>query len=164
MPEAEIDPRSLSLTELRERRAGLQRDDDAISFVRRLAQGRLDLVRAKQRQLEAGTDAPITKDLAVTLAKNISGGAARPPRPADDFSDHPLCAELEKIDDGVDGGDVEAMDAELLTAYASQLEGFEHARSEERKQLFGQIDALSDELVRRYQIGEADVDDTLALG
>ncbi len=162
MSEAKIDPAVLPLSELRELRARLQHDDDAISFVRRLAQGRLDLVRAKERQLAAGGAGPITDSLAVTLAQNIVGGEARPPRPADDFSDHSLCAELDELDDRVDGGDVEAMDAAALHDYAVDLQGFEHARSEERKQLFTQIDALSEEIVRRYQNGEADLDETLA--
>ncbi|MEO5900641.1 MAG: hypothetical protein ABIR68_11020 [Ilumatobacteraceae bacterium] len=162
MSEGEIDPAVLSLTELRDLRARLQHDDDAISFVRRLAQGRLDLVRAKERQLAAGGAGPITDSLAETLAQNISGGVARPPRPADDFSDHPLCAELDDLDDRVDGGDVEAMDAAALSDYAVDLQGFEQARSEERKRLFTQIDALSEELVRRYQNGEADLDEALA--
>jgi len=162
MSEGEIDPAVLSLTELRDLRARLQHDDDAISFVRRVAQGRLDLVRAKERQLAAGGAGPITDSLAVTLAQNLSGGVARPPRPADDFSDHPLCAQLDQIDDRVDGGDVEAMDAAALSDYAVDLQRFEQARSEERRQLFTQIDALSEELVRRYQNGEADLDAALA--
>lgn len=162
MSEGEIDSAVLSLTELRDLRTRLQHDNDAISFVRRLAQGRLDLVRAKERQLAAGGAGPITDSLAATLAQNLSGGVARPPRPADDFSDHPLCAKLDQIDDRVDGVDVEAMDAAALSDYAVDLQCFEQARSEERKQLFVQIDALSEELVRRYQNGEADLDEMLA--
>ncbi len=38
---------------------------------------------------------------------------------------------------------------------------FEQLRSAERKELFGRIDALSAELVRRYRDGEADVDGLL---
>ena len=162
MSEGEIDPAVLPLSELRDLRAGLQHDVDAISFVRRLAQGRLDLVRAKERQLAAGGAGPITDSLAVTLARNIAGGVARPPRPVDDFSDHSLCADLDELGDRVDGVDVEAMDAAALSAYAADLEGFEQARSEERRQLFTQIDALSEELVRRYRNGEADLDEQLA--
>ena len=46
--------------------------------------------------------------------------------------------------------------------HAANLHEFEQARSHERKELFGRIDALSAELVRRYRDGEADVDGLLA--
>ncbi|MFZ9972644.1 MAG: hypothetical protein ACO3GA_06175, partial [Candidatus Limnocylindrus sp.] len=36
---------ALSVEEIRARRASLQSQEDAVSFVRRLAQGRLDLAR-----------------------------------------------------------------------------------------------------------------------
>src|SRR4051812_6091333 len=123
MADRAIDPRLLSLAELRELRAQRQHDDDAMSFVRRLAQGRLDLVRAKQQQLAAGERGPITHELPLILAHNLSGGPARPPRPADDFSDHPLAAELDGIDEQMAGGDVDAMDDDTLRLYAAALEG-----------------------------------------
>jgi hypothetical protein len=159
-----IDPRALTLEELRQLRARRQHDDDAISFVRRLAQGRLDVARAKQRALAAGEQGPSTDELSLILSRNLSGGAARPPRPADDFSDHPLAAELDDIDRRMAGGDVEAMDAPTLRDYAAALEGFEHARSEERREVFAELDALSAELVRRYREGEADVDTAIGEG
>jgi hypothetical protein len=162
MAEDRFDPRSLSLDALRDLRARRQHDDDAISFVRRLAQGRLDMVRAKQRQLAAGEPGPLTEELPLILAHNLTGGAARPPRPADDFSDHPLAAALEQLDEQMAGGDVESMDDQALRTYADALEGFEHARSEERQGLFVELDALSEELVRRYRDGEADVDSAIA--
>src|SRR6187200_2176131 len=52
-----VDPRQLSLVELRALRARLQNDDDAVSYVRRLAQARLDLVQAeKRRRLDGSTE------------------------------------------------------------------------------------------------------------
>jgi hypothetical protein len=162
MADDELDPRLLSLDKLRELRAQRQRDDDAISFVRRLAQGRLDMVRAKQRRLAAGERGPITQELPLILSHNLSGGPARPPRPVDDFSDHPLAAALDSIDEQMFGGDVEVMDAEALSDYAAALQAFEHARSEERRDLFVALDALSEELVRRYRDGEADVETAIA--
>ena len=43
------DPASLSLPDLRAERDTLRQQEDAVSFVRRLAQGRLDLVTAVKR-------------------------------------------------------------------------------------------------------------------
>ena len=79
--------------------AFFQSDDDAVSYVRRLAQVRLDLVRAA-RARRSGAAAPsgdITGDLSSILSSHLVGGAARPPRPADDFSDHPMALELEQL-------------------------------------------------------------------
>ena len=44
------DPQSLSLPALRSLRTELQQLDDAISYVRRLAQARLDLARAEMKR------------------------------------------------------------------------------------------------------------------
>ncbi|MEQ9161239.1 MAG: hypothetical protein RLN74_00920, partial [Ilumatobacter fluminis] len=49
-----IDPRSLSLDELRSLRNKLQAEDDVVSYVRRVAQARVDLVRAEQHRRERG--------------------------------------------------------------------------------------------------------------
>ena len=46
MSPGELDPRSLPLQELRALRADLQEQDDAISYVRRMAQARLEIGRA----------------------------------------------------------------------------------------------------------------------
>jgi hypothetical protein len=158
----DVDPATLTVTELRHLRSGLQRDDDVVSYVRRLAQGRIDLVRAQLRHLTEADGGPITEQLPVIMAHNLTAGAARPPRPAADFSDHPLADELDGLADDVDGGDIAAMDEAALRGYGDALEAFEHARSDERQLLFARIDVLSAELVRRYRDGEADVDGLLA--
>ena len=62
-----IDPSSLSLDELRALRAKLQSDDDAVSYVRRLTQVRLDLARAELAHRADGDDLSITKELPAIL-------------------------------------------------------------------------------------------------
>lgn len=162
MSPAELDPRSLPLQELRALRADLQEQDDAISYVRRMAQARLDLVRAEMRHRAAGDDKNITGELPIILGAHLTGGQARPPRPADDFSSHPLAMELEELCQEAGGTDLRSMDADELAAFAAQLYDFEQKRSGERKDLFGRIDALSAELVRRYRDGEAEFEGLLA--
>ena len=166
MNTAEIDPRTLPLDELRALRAELQHQDDVVSYVRRLVQARLDLVRAEMRRREDGDHDPgdITGELPGILGSHLTGGPARPPRPADDFSGHPLAVELEALCDEAGSTDLESMDAAELGAFASQLHEFEQVRSGERKELFGRIDLLSAELVRRYRDGEANVDGLLVAG
>ncbi len=76
MSPAELDPRSLSLPELRALRGGLQEQDDAVSYVRRMAQARLDLVRAEMRHRVAGDDKDITGELPIILGAHLTGGQA----------------------------------------------------------------------------------------
>ncbi len=157
-----VDPRQLSLVELRALRAKLQNDDDAVSYVRRLAQARLDLVQAeKRRRLDGGSER-LSDDLPSILSTHLTGGAPRPPRPAEDFSSHPLADQFEELQDRAGDHDLSSLSSDELVAYADALHEFEQARSHERRELFTRIDELSAELVRRYRDGEADVDGLLA--
>jgi hypothetical protein len=153
------DPRSLSLPDLRALRAELQQLDDAISYVRRLAQARLDLARAEVRRRSGGADAAgLSDELPAILGAQLTGGQARPPRPADDFSHHPLALELEQLCADAGSAGLSDLDGDELESYLASLSDFERVRSTERKELFARIDELSAELVRRYRDGEADVD------
>jgi hypothetical protein len=159
------DPTTLSLDDLREQRSALQQQDDAVSFVRRVAQARLDLITEEQRRRTEGAPAidlgQHSDELGAILSTHLTGGAPRPPRPADDFSDHPLAVELEELCNEA-GTDLRALSDDELEAYKERLSGFERLRSDERRALFADIDELSAELVRRYREGEADVDGLLA--
>lgn len=162
MNTTESDPRLLPLPELRALRAKLQHDDDAVSYVRRLTQARLDLARAELRRRAVGEHkGDITGELPTILGSQLTGGPARPPRPADDYSHHPLAAALDELCSDFGSTDLQSMSLEELGSYVAALHEFEQARSAERKELFGRIDALSAELVRRYRDGEADVEGLL---
>jgi len=158
----DFDPRQLTLDDLRALRAELQHDDDVVSYVRRLTQARMDLVRAELRNRATGDpDANITGELPAILGTQLTGGPARPPRPAEEFSGHPLALALEDLCAEAGSTDLPSMSLEELGSYISALHEFEQARSAERKDLFTRIDALSAELVRRYRDGEANVDGLL---
>ncbi|MDO8391449.1 MAG: ABC transporter substrate-binding protein [Actinomycetota bacterium] len=160
---SELDPRALPLEELRSLRAGLQHEDDVVSYVRRLAQARLDLVRAETARRATGeSDTDLSGELPTILGNHLTGGPPRPPRPADDFSGHPLALALERLCHEGGSTDLPALADGELRDYAHRLQMFEQERSQERKELFSRIDALSAELVRRYRDGEADVDGLLA--
>lgn len=159
----DLDPTMLPLDELRAVRVALQHDDDAVSYVRRLAQARLDLIDAEMRRRDRHADpSAITSELPVILGSHLTGGPARPPRPAEDASEHPLALELEQLWNEHGGSDLPSLDDDELVALRSELRIFEQTRSKERKELFGRIDALSAELVRRYREGEADIEGLLA--
>lgn len=157
-----VEPRQLSLVELRALRAKLQNDDDAVSYVRRLAQARLDMVQAEKRRRIDGASDSISDDLTAILSTHLTGGTPRPPRPAEDFSDHPLSEQFEALSDRAGDHDLTSLTSEELVGYADALHEFEQARSHERRELFTRIDELSAELVRRYRDGEADVEGLLA--
>lgn len=160
-----IDPAELPLDELRTLRSQLQNDDDALSYVRRLVQARLDLVSAERSSRESGTELDIAQDLPSILGRHLTGGGGatpRPPRPTEDASEHPLAIELDELCSGMGANHVTELTDVELDALAAALQSFEHARSHERRELFTRLDALSAELVRRYRDGEASVDGLLA--
>ncbi|MFM7251577.1 MAG: hypothetical protein ACKO27_00710 [Ilumatobacteraceae bacterium] len=150
-------PKDLSLADLRSLRAELQHSDDVVSYVRRLAQVRLDLVRAERTRRSGGeVSGDITGDLSSILSSHLVGGTARPPRPADDFSGHPLALELDELCASWGGTEMGELDDAELAEYEGRLAAWESQRSAERKALFARIDTLSAKLVRRYRDGEAD--------
>jgi len=89
-----------SVAEIRARRQELQAQEDAISFVRRLVQGRIDLVRDEQRRRASGDDTPVgslEERLAGVFGQQHGGGSARPPRETNVPDDHPLVRELDEV-------------------------------------------------------------------
>jgi hypothetical protein len=146
------DPGALDLTRLRARRRELQELDDAVSYVRRVAQARADLARAELARRSGGEpNAELTDDLRGVLADRLLAGSDRPPRPAEDFSEHPRAVELDQLCAEHGFGRLPELDADELTALAGVLDDFERQVSAERHELFAELDALTDELVRRYR-------------
>jgi hypothetical protein len=160
MSPSELNPASLSLSELRALRAELQRQEDVVSYVRRLVQARVDMVGAEQRRRSTGADP--TGGLPAILSGHLIGGPARPPRPVGDFSELPLAKQLDALCSLFGATDLAGLTDDELAGFHHELVAFEHARSHERRQIFDRLDALSAELVRRYRDGEADVDSLLA--
>ena len=157
--EMPADPAALSLTELRELRTELQQRDDVVSYARRVAQARLDLVNSELARRSSGGD--LADDVTDVLSQHLTGGPARPPRPAEDLSDDALSRELDAICAEHHYGRVEELDEDGLRMLADAISEFEQRVSRDRRARFDQLDALSAELVRRYRDGEADVDSLL---
>lgn len=146
------DAGALTLEELRARRARLQDEDDIVSYARRIAQARLDLVRNV-------VTADDSDELTRVLSQQLIGGAPRPPRPVEiDPSDSPLMAELDRI--CAEGGFSRLADLDEAdrAALAGQIEAFEARVSADRRARFSELDALNAELVRRYRSGEATIE------
>jgi hypothetical protein len=158
--EGPVDPEALSLDELRELRSELQKRDDVVSYARRVAQARLDLVRSELSR--RSSDGELVADVAGVLSEHLTGGPARPPRPTEDLSDNALSAELDAICAEHHFSRVEELDEGDLRILADAISEFEQRVSRDRRTRFDQLDALSAELVRRYRDGEANVDSLLS--
>ena len=152
------DPAELSLAELRALRQRLQHEDDAVSYARRVAQARLDLVKAEASHRVADGEQEMGDELRSVLAQHLTGGPARPPRPTEDLSDHPLAKELDETCSRHGLGRLKSLDDAELAALTDAIGSFEQRVSSDRRERFDRLDALSAELVRRYREGEADVD------
>jgi hypothetical protein len=156
------DPTTLSLEELRDVRAKLQHEDDVVSYARRVAQARLDLVHAESHRRERGErDVDLSSELRVVLSQHLTGGPARPPRPTDDLSDDPLSLELDAICADHGFSRLEELSEPELVSLAEALTQYEQRVSADRRDRFERLDMYSAELVRRYREGEASVDGLL---
>lgn len=157
-----LDPRALSLEELRDMRNRLQNEDDVVSYVRRVAQARVDLVRAEQHRRDRGE---ITEDLPselrVVLSSHLTGGAPRPPRPVENLADNELNDELDVVCAEHGFSRLEELTSSDLRNLEDQLTAFERRVSDNRRDRYDRLDMLSAELVRRYREGEASVDGLL---
>lgn len=156
------DPQSLSLDELRTMRNRLQDEDDVVSYVRRVAQARLDLVRAEVHRRERGVQSDdLSSELRVVLSSQLTGGPPRPPRPVENLAENALSDELDTICAQHGFSRLEQLLPSEIEALEQTLAAFERRVSDDRRARFDRLDALSAELVRRYREGEATVDGLL---
>jgi len=163
----------LTLDDVRSKRDQAQRVENGVSYLRRLAQGHLDIVnheRARRREggptAEPGATGDLTEligRLPDILAEHGRGpGSGRPPQDLDPAVVPPeLEAGLETIVDGADMAALTSLDDGTLDELAARLGAFEGEVSARRQELHVCIDTLHDEIKRRYRDGEASVDSLL---
>jgi len=150
------DATHLPLSDLRAQRNALQRQEDAVSFVRRLTQGRIDLVLDEERRRATKAPAPsgtLTERLANVFGQEHGGGSARPPRETDVPADHPLLVQLDELCEEFSFENLESLSDADISALRDALTLFEQSCSQQRHQMFEQIDALTAELVARLRDG-----------
>ena len=159
-----LNAESMSTAEIRVARAAFQAQEDVISFVRRMAQGRCDLARDEQRRRVDGTPASgiSVSDIANVFGQEHGGGSSRPPRETNISAEHPLFVELETLCQEISFGELRTLDDQSLENVVQQLSRFEVSQSIERKALFASIDALTTQLVKRYKDDGVNVDSLLA--
>lgn len=153
---------ALGLPELRALRRDAQRDEADLSYVRRLLQGRIDILRAELAR-RTDTEAPVVDRLSEILADAPStrSASARHVTLGTPHNEEFRLLAAEMLSD-VELSDLEARtDGELHDAMG-RLVRYEQQVSRRRQQLQRMADDSSAEITRRYREGEAQVDDLLA--
>ncbi|MFJ8163476.1 AmfC protein [Streptomyces sp. NPDC096136] len=153
---------ALGLPELRALRRDAQRDEADLSYVRRLLQGRIDILRAELAR-RTDPEAPVVDRLSEILADAPSSrsASARHVTLGTPHNEEFRLLAAEMLSD-VELSDLDARtDAELHEAMA-RLVRYEQQVSRRRQQLQRTADDSSAEITRRYREGEAQVDDLLA--
>jgi len=157
---------SLPMAEVRSRRDTCQEAADELSYLRRLVQGRLDIVLAHIEAREGGETADLAhlvEQLPAILAEGTRReGLGRLPTsfgPAD--ADGWIAAELDAVADAQRIGRLAELTDHQVRSVATALAELERKVSDQRRRLFEVTDALQEEIVRRYKSGQANVDSLL---
>jgi len=155
---------AIDLADVRSRRHEAEQEEADLSYIRRLLQGRMDIIRAelRRRHGDAG-EGSLVDQLAGILSDGTGGtphGLGRhvtvePSRVAD----HRRAVEQLVSDAGISDV-VHRSDVELADSLA-RLEDYERAVSSNRRKVQEVMDGCTAEIARRYQSGEASVDDLL---
>ncbi|MEO5679641.1 MAG: hypothetical protein ABIS47_08230 [Acidimicrobiales bacterium] len=155
----------LPIEEVRARRAACQRLETQLSYVRRLAQGRLDIVASEVTARRDGTsgDRTLVEQLTEALSDRLTspGNGHLPMVLAPGEVDPELLASLDRAAPPSQVTAPGSMGDDELRRVTDALATLERAVSTRRRAMFDRIDALQAEIVRRYQSGEADVNSLL---
>lgn len=162
------DVATLEMGQLRERRDLCQQASDTLSYLRRLVQGRLDLVHDELSGRASGTHRELS-DIVEDLKRGEilgegtrSEGMGRLPHsfsPAD--ADGWITAELDILLPPDRLALLTEMSDEELREVAESLQRVERRVSDQRAELHRRTDAFQEEIVRRYRTGEASVESLL---
>ena len=153
-----------SVAELRALRAECQSVETKLSYLRRLVQGRLDIVSGERQRRQGGGEpgdmAGLIERLPEILSDRIRGpGTGRLPATLEPGElSGTLVDRLNAI------GDSDGASDDLLEAAAIALTELEGEVSSFRRAMFDRIDRVESELTARYRDGTAHVDDLLANG
>jgi hypothetical protein len=157
------------MEEVRAMRDECQRAEDGLSFVRRQAQGRLDIVAAELTRRNEGKGpasvADIVDQLPAILGHGVStqGGIlnVRPTslEPPDNSGE--LIIELEGILHESSLTGLGQITDDELHQLVDRLTEYERVVSDRRRALHDCLDALQAEIVRRYKTGEVSVESLL---
>jgi hypothetical protein len=155
---------SADLDDVRSRRREAEQEEADLSYVRRMLQGRMDILRA---ELSRRSDGGEGGEKIVEHLSRILSDAGRADHGLGRFltvepsrvDEHRRAVEQVIADVGV--SDVEGRSDDDLRSALDRLEEFEREVSEARQQVQKVMDALTTEITKRYRTGAASVDDLL---
>lgn len=141
--------------------------ETGLSYLRRIVQGRLDIVRAETHRREGGTHGNVSElvdDLPNILGDHVHApGLGRlPTHMGPGQLDAELEAELGSVLPEARLGVLPDLSNDELESGASGLAELERKISTHRRAVFDVLDRLQEEIVRRYRTGEATVDSLLS--
>jgi hypothetical protein len=154
---------SHSIAELRAMRTEAEQEEADVSYVRRLLQGRIDIISAElERRRSNDSEASLVDALPRILADDRGSphglGQHRTIEPSR-VAEHRR--RVEKLVADVDISNVIAHTDDELARALDVLQTEERVTSETRRQVQTVADACAAELTRRYREGEAAVEDLL---
>ena len=151
--------REASLAEVRALRTDAEQEEVDLSYLRRLIQGRVDILRAELNRRGGSGSGDLVKDLAAILAdeprapaRGLGRHVTVEPSRADSHRRY-----VEALVANVDLSDVSERTSEELEHAMHTLSEEEHKLSAKRRAVQHVMDACSAEITRRYRDGEADV-------
>ncbi|MFF9865448.1 ABC transporter substrate-binding protein [Streptomyces sp. NPDC013953] len=155
------DLKALRLPELRALRRDAHGDEADLSYVRRLLQGRIDILRAELGR-RGGAQVPVVDRLSEILADTPSRhrSSARHVTVSTPRGEAFRRLAAEMLGE-VELSDLTARTDEELRAAMGRLARYEQQVSRRRQELQRTADDCSAEIARRYREGEAQVDDLL---
>ncbi|MCT4356946.1 ABC transporter substrate-binding protein [Streptomyces sp. Je 1-79] len=153
---------ALRLPELRALRRDAQGDEADLSYVRRMLQGRIDILRAELAR-RTDPESPVLDRLSEILADVPSrrGSSARHVTLSTPRNEEYRRLAAEMLSE-VELSDLGARTDDELHTAMGRLAGYEQQVSRRRQELQRTADDCSAEITRRYREGEAQVDDLLA--
>jgi hypothetical protein len=144
----------LSLEDLRERRDDCVAERDHLSLLRRMLQGRAEILKAEVERRAGGDQSPLVDRLSEILADDehpvsSRGEAVRVALPDEEM----LLARrrVERLVSDATLSDPGSLDDDQLAAAIDALAAEERGVSEARRDVIAALDALQDELKRRYK-------------
>ncbi|MDX6286315.1 MAG: hypothetical protein QOG53_1800 [Frankiales bacterium] len=151
------------LEEIRALRADAEQEEADVSYIRRLLQGRLDILMAEVERRKGGSDASSILD---SLPQILSDERGEPHGLGHHTTVEPSRVDqhrrrVEALVANVDISNVGATSDEDLQRALVTLREEERSQSETRQQIQAVVDACAAEITRRYREGEAVVEDLL---
>jgi hypothetical protein len=143
----------LSLDELRARRDECLAEREYLSLLRRLVQGRAEILKAEIERRGTGGGVPLVERLSEILAGEPQGPSRGEALRVGVPDDEMLLARrrVERLVADAGLSDPGALDDRSLTSAVEILAGEEREVSQARNDVHAALDALQDELKRRYK-------------